>query len=92
MIKQITEKSIGHRVRFHFFYTNERWLFFKVDRMPKNIKSLAVYLDDFMRNNRLSSGVYLIETVIENKIFEVLFDEREITEEKVIEFAKTLGL
>lgn len=92
MIKQITEKSIEHRVRFHLFYSPVRWLFFEVDKMPKNIEGLADFIDNFKRNNNYPRGIYTFETVIENKIFEIEYSETEITEEKVIDFAKTMGL
>jgi len=91
MIKQITEKSIGHRIRFHFFYSTERWMFFEIDKMPANAKSLAEFLEN-ISNGSLPKGIYLVEIVEENKNFMVLYNETEITEEKVIEFAESLGL
>ena len=91
MIKQITEKSIGHRVRFHFFHSTERWMFFEIDKMPANAKSLAEFMES-ITNGSLPKGIYHIDIVEENKSFMILYNETEITEEKVIEFTKSLEL
>lgn len=91
MIKQITEKSIGHRVRWHLFYSPERWMYFEIDKMPENIKSLAESIEK-RKKETLPKGVSQLETVEENKIFMVLYNETEVTDEAVIKFANLLGL
>lgn len=92
MVKQITEKSIGHRIRFHIFYSPVRSLFFKIDSMPKHIKSLAQYLDNYKNSIIFPFGVYYIDIISENNIFEISFNEQQITEEEVIKYSKNLGL
>ena len=89
MVKQITEKSIGHRIRFHVFYSASRWLYFEVDKMPKRIKSLANYMETIREYPR---GIYALDTTVENKIFQIQYDESIITEKKVIDFANSLDL
>ena len=89
MIKQITEKSIGHRIRFHLFYSPIRWIYFEVDQMPKNLTSLAEYLESV---KDYPQGVYTLEATIENKIFQVQYDETKITDSDVIKFANALTL
>lgn len=92
MIRQVTEKSIGHRVKFHFLYSTYRELFFEVINKPSYVISLANYIMGVNNKTVYPIGVLALDTIVENKIFSVEFDERIITEEKVIEFAKTLGL
>lgn len=89
MIRQITEKSIGQRVRFHLFYSTTRWMFFEVVGLSPEVKSLAGFLDEI---SSYPNGISLVEIVEENKTFQIMYDERQITEEKIIEFAKDLGL
>jgi hypothetical protein len=91
MITQITEKSIGHRIRFHLFYSKYKWLYFRVSNgNTKNIQRFAEEIEKIQKG-KLPIGVYAIDIVIEN-IFGVQHDETDITEEKVIEFAKSLKL
>lgn len=91
MIKQITEKSIGQRIRFHFFYSPERWMYFEVDKMSENAISLASFIEE-QSKKILPRGIYHMDAVDENKSFMILYNETEITEEKVIKFAYSLGL
>jgi len=60
--------------------------------MTRDISSLADYLDEYKRRKKYPIGIYGLDTIIENEIFEITFSEHEITEEGVIEFAKSLGL
>lgn len=92
MIRQITEKSIGHRVSIHIFYSSVRWLFFEIDKIDQNKGSLGECLEGFKREKILPHGVYDIETQVENKIFQILYNTNEITEEEVIKFAHSLEL
>lgn len=57
--------------------------------MPNKIKSLADYLESI---RDYPQGIFTIETTIENKIFQIQYNETTITEEKVIKFASSLSL
>lgn len=91
MIKQITEKSIGKKIHNHLFYTTNMFLFFEVTNMDKKINSLFDYLTE-KQNTPLPKGIYSLDTVEENKIFQIGYNCNEITEENVINFAKSLDL
>ena len=90
MIKQITEKSIGRRISFHILYSPYRWMFFKViGNNFKDIQQFTEFIEE--ARDKFAKGIYTMDVVMED-VFQILYDEREITEEKVIEFAKRLGL
>ena len=90
MINQITEKSIGFRVRFHLFYSTKRFMFFEIT--DSSIADLAEYLDKFRREAKYPKGIYDINTIVQNKVFQIQYNESEITEEQVIKYANSIGL
>ena len=94
MIKQITEKSIGHRVGLHLFWSNERRLFFQTDKKFSDNKNdnLDDYINDYLSNQGLPNGIMHIDTTIQNKIFSVIYLQNEITEQEVIKFVNALDL
>ena len=93
MIKQILPSEVNCK-NSRLFEPLTRDLYFEIQNTPsKVVQSFNNSLADFLDNVRdYPSGIYKLDTIIENKVLRVTYNVNEITEEKVIIFTKSLKL
>jgi len=99
MIKQINQKNIDGYKSFMIFSTHKSQdIFFEIqgettpDVLKKFNKSLCDYIDNNVKKKKYPEGIFNVETIIENKVFRITYSPKNISEEKVIDFAKSLNL
>ncbi|MCL5407549.1 MAG: hypothetical protein M1429_03580 [Patescibacteria group bacterium] len=98
MVKQILPKDIPKFKRGFTIFANfkSRDLYFEIldknqDILKKFHSDLCEYLEYTQGNNHIP-GIFSIDTIDNKVYFRITYVVNEITEEKVIEFAKSLGL
>lgn len=98
MIKQIDPKSIKKYIGYVLFTTHKtKDAFFEIQgKMPKIIakfdNSLGNCIDQCVKNRAYPSGIFNVETIIENKVFRVTYSPEKIYMEEVKNFVQYLGL
>ena len=98
MIKQILPKNIPNFKRGFAVFSNfkSRDLYFEIlDKNPKILEKyhnhLYEYLEYVTKHKRIN-GIFSVDEIGDKIYFRITYIIDEITEEKVIEFARSLGL